>query len=130
MNFEEVGQVLAKAASYDRRTTGAADILAWHEAIGDLPLQDALKAVTVHYQGTDKWLMPVHLRIICDELANVEARAALAAYHEEVANAEVCEHGFLGGHIPAPNGWTRCPTYRKEIGWQRPSRPSDAFWNN
>lgn len=129
MNEQEVGLVLAKAASFDSRTTGIADVFAWHEAIGDIPFEDALKAVTLHYQNTEKRLMPVHLRILCDELADTEARAALARYHEEVANSAACEHGWLGGHVPAPNGWTRCPMYRRNSGW-KPQGRHDDFWNN
>lgn len=62
MTPSEVGQVLAKAAAFDRRTVGEVDILAWLEAIGDLPLEDALAAVTRHYRESDTWLKPSHIR--------------------------------------------------------------------
>jgi len=62
MTPAETAKVLAKAAAYDQRTVGEADVLAWHEIVGDLDFQDALAAVARHYAETDRRLMPVHLR--------------------------------------------------------------------
>lgn len=58
----DVGRVLAKAAAFDQRTVGEADVLAWAEVIGDLDAADALEAVSRHYGETDRRLMPVHIR--------------------------------------------------------------------
>jgi hypothetical protein len=62
MNLEEIGALLAKAAGYDNRTIGQGNILAWHEAIGDLRLDDCLQAVTLHHRTSTEYLMPVHIR--------------------------------------------------------------------
>lgn len=62
MNAEETGKILALAASFDRRKTGEAEIIAWHAAIGDLPFEDSRAAVVSHYTETTDWLMPAHVR--------------------------------------------------------------------
>lgn len=62
MNVTDTGKVLAKAAAFDRRTVGDADVLAWHQAIGDLDALDALDAVAAHYQRESRWLMPADVR--------------------------------------------------------------------
>lgn len=64
MNASEIGQLLAFAALYDNRKVGDADVVAWLEAIGDLPYADARTAVAGHYgsESTDR-LMPGHVRI-------------------------------------------------------------------
>jgi hypothetical protein len=71
MTPKEITQVLAKAASYDRRTVGAADVLAWHEILGRYDLGGALEAVTRHYADSREWIMPAdvvrHIRTIRDQ---------------------------------------------------------------
>lgn len=62
MNLEEIGALLAKAAGYDNRTIGQGNVLAWHEALGDLRLDDCLQAVTLHHRTSTEYLMPVHIR--------------------------------------------------------------------
>lgn len=62
MNADEMAQVLAKAALFDRRTGGEAEIAAWLEVAGDLDVQDALEAVGAHYRTSTDWLMPSILR--------------------------------------------------------------------
>lgn len=57
-----MGELLGFAAVYDNRTVGEPDIIAWLEAIGDLPFDDAHAAVAAHYRnepGTR--LMPAHV---------------------------------------------------------------------
>ncbi len=62
MNATEMGELLGFAASFDKRTVGDADIIAWLEAIGDLPFGDARAAVAAHYRNEpDKHLMPGHI---------------------------------------------------------------------
>ena len=41
MTIEETVDLLTVAAAYDRRTVGEGDAIAWHAAIGHLPLDDA-----------------------------------------------------------------------------------------
>jgi len=62
MNRDDTVRVLAKAAAYDGRTVGVADIAAWWEACGDLDAGDAMQAVTLHYKDSSDWIMPAHLR--------------------------------------------------------------------
>jgi hypothetical protein len=62
MNLRETAKVLAKAAAFDQRTVGEADVLAWHETIADLDAEDALAAVTRWYRDRADRLMPSHLR--------------------------------------------------------------------
>lgn len=62
MNAEETGRVLAKAASYDRRKIGEAEVIAWLQALGDLPFRDCEAAVIAHYADSTEWLLPAHIR--------------------------------------------------------------------
>lgn len=82
MTPSEVGQVLAKVAAFDRRTVGETDILAWLEAIGDLPLEDALAAVTRHYRESDQWLKPSHVR---DQVTAIRNERASQRHSEALA---------------------------------------------
>jgi len=54
--------VLTKAAAYDQRTIGEADVLAWHEILAPYDLADALEAVTRHYRDSTERVMPAQLR--------------------------------------------------------------------
>jgi hypothetical protein len=57
-----MGKLLGFAAVFDNRTVGDPDIIAWLEAIGDLPFGDAHAAVAAHYRNEpDKRLMPGHV---------------------------------------------------------------------
>ena len=62
MNLEETGAVLAKAAGFDNRTVGPANVLAWHEALGDLNVHDCLQAVTLHHRASTEYLAAAHIR--------------------------------------------------------------------
>lgn len=70
MTPAETARVLAKAAAFDSRTIGEADVAAWHEAIGYVEYADALMAVTYHFRESSSRLMP------CDVLNRVDAIAA------------------------------------------------------
>jgi hypothetical protein len=57
-----MGKLLGFAAVFDNRKVGDPDIIAWLEAIGDLPFDDAHAAVAAHYRNEpDKRLMPGHV---------------------------------------------------------------------
>lgn len=58
MTPAETAKLLRAAAAYDRRTVGEADVAAWHLAVRDLPLDDALTAVVDHYRESRDFLMP------------------------------------------------------------------------
>ncbi len=53
--------VLAKAAAFDGRTIGDADIEAWHECIGQLGFDAAMAKVTEHFRQSRERLMPADL---------------------------------------------------------------------
>ncbi len=77
-------RVLTLAASYDQRTIGEADALAWAKALGDINQDDACDAVTEHYRNETRRLMPA------DVLAGVRRirNARLAADPEQVPDAD------------------------------------------
>lgn len=104
MNLAEVAQVLAKAAAFDRRTVGEADVMAWWEAINDLDVADALVAVTRWYRDRPDWLMPSHLR---EAVRLVEADRAKA---ERLAQAEaMAESAILPAQRPAGGPFAELP---------------------
>jgi hypothetical protein len=62
MNVIEAGELLGVCAAFDNRTTGAANVVAWAEQLGDLDYTDCEQAVIAHYRDTDEWIKPVHIR--------------------------------------------------------------------
>jgi hypothetical protein len=79
MTPEQTGQILAAAAARDARTVGLADVLAWHEDIGDLDYPDALAAVSRHYRDSTDRIMPAHVRRIAAEIQRERIRATRQA---------------------------------------------------
>lgn len=87
----DAARVLAKAAAFDQRTIGEADVMAWCEALPDVDGADALVAVSRHYTETDQRIMPVHVRRIAEQIGRerrrvireAEERKAIAAYAAE-----------------------------------------------
>lgn len=61
----EIALLLAACAARDSRTIGDADVLAWHEDLGDLEYADALQAVSLHYREATERIMPAHIRRQC-----------------------------------------------------------------
>jgi hypothetical protein len=62
MTIDEVIDLLTVAASFDRRTIGKADALAWHSVLGDLDFTDSRNAVLGHYGASREWIMPADVR--------------------------------------------------------------------
>lgn len=62
MTPSEAALALTLASSFDRRTIGESDVLAWHEAIGDLDFADVKSAIVGHYRDSTEWLMPATIR--------------------------------------------------------------------
>jgi hypothetical protein len=58
----EVARVLTRAASFDQRTLGDADVDAWFQVIGDLDFAECMAKVIEHYRSSTDRLMPAHLR--------------------------------------------------------------------
>jgi hypothetical protein len=65
MNRSECAQLLTIVASYDRRTLGEPDVIAWQGALGDLRFDECRDAVVKHYAEQTDWLMPAHVRRLC-----------------------------------------------------------------
>ena len=63
MTPDQTIDLLSVAAAFDRRTTGEADVIAWHAAIGDLDFADSRAAVIAHYQESRDWIMPADVRV-------------------------------------------------------------------
>lgn len=71
MTRNEILTVLRKIQAYDGRTIGEGDVLAWHEAIGDLDCERAKAAVPKFFSNAEnasKRCMPGHIRGICDDI--------------------------------------------------------------
>lgn len=61
MNLEEVAVVLTLIASYDQRTLGDSDVIAWHEALLDLPFDLSRGAVVQHHATSTDRIKPAHI---------------------------------------------------------------------
>lgn len=87
MTHTEVGNILAAIAGRDQRTVGRADILAWHEDIGDLDYADALPAVSRYFRENTGRCMPAHIRALAREIRRerTEAERNHLAIHPEDA---------------------------------------------
>lgn len=80
MNPADAADVLAIAATYDRRTVGEVEARAWAKALDGLDPADCAEAVLNHYTRTTDWLMPAHVR---DEVKRIrQARLAVAGNAE------------------------------------------------
>ncbi|WP_018908771.1 hypothetical protein [Salinispora arenicola] len=62
MNKAETALILAAAAARDLRTVGDADVLAWHEDLGDITYPEAREALRRHYRDSTDRIMPAHIR--------------------------------------------------------------------
>lgn len=62
MTPPEAALVLTKCCAYDQRTIGEADVIAWHEVLGDLRLVDCLAAVAAWYRDHRERIMPADIR--------------------------------------------------------------------
>lgn len=75
MTRSEIALLLGAAAARDQRTVGEADVLAWHEDLGDLDLADARDALRRHYRESTDRIMPAHVRRLV-KIIKDERRAA------------------------------------------------------
>lgn len=62
MNVTDTAKVLALVSAVDRRVVDEATVAAWHDVIGDLPVEDCLEAVRVHRRESTEYLVPAHVR--------------------------------------------------------------------
>lgn len=85
MTPDEVAVVLSKASAFDQRTIGEADVMAWHEVLADIPVDDALQAVTEHYRECTTRLWPADLLRLA---AQIDHRRRGAIRRAELAAKE------------------------------------------
>lgn len=91
MTPSEVARVLTKAAAYDSRTIGEADVLAWHEVLSEVDLADGLAAVALHYAEHTERLMPAHVRRIANQLAKDRHRVEREARQRAAVEAAAAD---------------------------------------
>ena len=113
MDLEETGRLLAKCAAFDRRTVGEADIRAWHEVFRDIPLADALVAVTRWYSTHREWVMPSDVRSIALDIER-DRRRAIRDAQEQAAIDEMAAD---------PTRYDRSPAVRALVEQLRDSLP-------
>ncbi len=69
MNPLETADVLTAIASYDLRTVGEADVIAWHAVIGDeLDKPLALEAVIIHHKSSGERIKPFHVLSVAKQI--------------------------------------------------------------
>lgn len=95
MNLEEVGAVLAKAAAFDNRTIGDANLLAWHEVLGDLDVRDCLAAITRHHSESTEYLMPGHVRRLAEQIRKERRDRERSEQRRLALQARAAEGGSL-----------------------------------
>lgn len=69
MTPREVNALLAYCALFDRRTLGDPETKAWHDVVGDLPLDVARDAVRWHYRRETRWIMPADIAVYAKRFA-------------------------------------------------------------
>ena len=87
----EIVQLLAQVAAYDRRTVGEADVEAWHTVLADIPLADAVQAVSDHYRRSRDWIMPAEVLATARRLRGYRLEHAARAPHPDVDPNDVVE---------------------------------------
>jgi len=126
MTPEETGRVLAICASFDRRTVGETDVIAWLKVIGDLPFRDCEGAVVAHYRDSRNWIMPadVHQRVKAMRRERLD-RHPVSAPPPEIADEPVRFLGALRAGIKAIAG--SLELHRAIGGPVRGGEPPDAY---
>lgn len=95
MTPDETATVLAKCAAFDQRTVGRADVAAWTEALDDVPVADALAAVTRWYRTSRERVWPSDIRQLAAAVSRerrreqrIEREAAVVAALESAPRTE------------------------------------------
>lgn len=89
MNITEAANILGLAATYDRRTIGDAEIVAWQAALSDVNFADAQTAVVAHYRDSTDWLMPAHVRHGAEAIDRERRRVEGRRLEIEYADREI-----------------------------------------
>lgn len=100
MNRSEVANLLAVIQTYDQRTVGETDVIAWHGAVGDLAFNEGRDAVLEHYKTTTDRIMPAHLRQL------VQAARVKAAGEERAQELTARQGRSSQELVPMPD-WFR-----------------------
>lgn len=130
MNFSETSDLLTYVARVDNRRHDDATVIAWQGLLADLDIRDATNAVTQHFQASDEYLMPVHIRRRAERIREerqrleieAERRLELEAYAKDAGpltdrSAEIRD--FVAGirsDLPPGDKWALNP--RKEA-WRQ-----------
>ncbi len=62
MKLSETAEVLALVQSFNNRTVGEKDVIAWRSVLSDVDVADAEEAVRRYYAEETDWIMPAHVR--------------------------------------------------------------------
>lgn len=76
MILSEAAHLLSTIASFNNRTIGESDVIAWQSVLADVPLADAEEAVRRHYAEHIEWMMPAHVRRLVRDIERDRASAA------------------------------------------------------
>jgi hypothetical protein len=126
MNRAETAELLAMCAAYDARTIGDTDVLAWAQALADIPATDAQTAIIDHYQRETRRAMPADVitgvrRIRRDRLEHADATfrpSDAATDNPHLYRAELAAHrrAIGDGHTPPQPALTRAVPPRQITG--------------
>lgn len=99
MNEQETRYLLAAISRRDKREPSQAMLAMWHEALEDVPLDAARKALAELDRTTTEWLMPAHIRDAIQLQADRERGARKRAearekYQALVACSDCDERGY------------------------------------
>jgi hypothetical protein len=90
----EIGQLLAYAAAFDKRTVGEADVIAWHDVLSDLHYDRAKDAIRAWYADHDTMIMPANVRRAVKAATPPWARPASEVLDEIERNVEIERRQF------------------------------------
>jgi hypothetical protein len=80
VNRSETARLLATISSFNNRTIGEGDVIAWQSVLADVELPDAEEAVRRHFAENTEWVMPAHVRrLVRDIIRERESAASLWA---------------------------------------------------
>lgn len=75
MTPAQAAELLAIAATFDRRTVGDFEARAWAKALDGLRPADCAQAIQSHYTDSTEWLMPAHVRALVKRIRDDRLRA-------------------------------------------------------
>lgn len=121
MTRGDIGRLLAYMAAFDKRTIGDADVIAWHDAVGDLDFRPALEAVRRWYgiEG-NRWIMPGDVRGGC--VKRPELKPVREAIREAGGDPDLPFRPYLVPALAAVADKRTMPGQPRPTGY-RPDRP-------